>query len=115
MRKIEEQMNAAILNNRNWASGNTTVTFDPETNESTVFLHGNKIAVIGETFVQVFDGGWQSNTTKSRLNAILKEHGIKGECVLQRNFNWFIHKFIGQAGTSPVFNECDFANGFMFS
>jgi hypothetical protein len=115
MRKIEQQMNDAIFGNRNWTSGNTSVTFDAGTNESTVFLHGNKIAVIGESFVQVFDGGWQSNTTKSRLNAILKEHGIKGECVFQRNFKWFIHKFIGQAGTSPVFNECDFTDGFMFS
>jgi hypothetical protein len=90
MRKIEEQMNVAILNNRNWASGNTTVTFDPETNESTVLLFGNKIAVIGETFVQVFDGGRRSATTKSRLNAILKENG--GGVVYQENFKWFVYK-----------------------
>jgi hypothetical protein len=115
MRKIEKEMNAAIRDSRNWASGNTTVTFDAETQESKVFLHGNHIATIGEDFVQIFDGGWQSHTTKSRLNAILQEHGIKGECVFQRNWNWFVHKFIGQAGTSPVFNECDFTNGFIFS
>ena len=115
MRKIEQQMNAAIRDSRNWASGNTSVTFDPETNESKVFLHGNHIATIGDDFVQIFDGGWQSVTTKSRLNAILKEHGIKGECVFQRNWNWFVHKFIGQAGTSPVFNESEFVNGMMFA
>jgi len=115
MRKIERQMNAAILNNQNWQSGNTAVTFDPETNESKVYLHGNHIATIGDTFVQIFDGGYQSNTTKSRLNAILSEHGIKGECVFQRNWNWFVHKFIGQAGTSPVYNEYEFSNGFMFA
>ena len=115
MRKIEQQMNAAIRDSRNWASGNTEVTFDPETNESKVFLFGNHIATIGEDFVQIFDGGWQSNTTKSRLNAILQEHGIKGECVFQRNWNWFVHKFIGQAGTSPVFNESEFVNGMMFA
>jgi len=115
MRKIEREMNAAILNNQNWQKDNTAVTFDPETNESKVFLFGNHIATVGETFVQIFDGGWQSNTTKSRLNAILQEHGIKGECVFQRNFNWFVHKFIGQAGTSPVFNESEFVNGMMFA
>ena len=115
MRKIERQMNAAILNNQNWQSGNTAVTFDPETNESKVYLHGNHIATIGDTFVQIFDGGYQSNTTKSRLNAILSEHGIKGEGVFQRNYNWFVHKFIGQAGTSPVYNEYEFSNGFMFA
>ena len=115
MRKIEREMNAAILNNQNWQKDNTSVTFDPETNESKVFLFGNHIATVGDTFVQIFDGGHQSHTTKSRLNAILKEHGIKGECVFQRNFNWFVHKFIGQAGTSPVFNESEFVSGMMFA
>ena len=116
MRLIEKQMNDAISNSQNWQSANTAVVFNPETNESTVFLHGNKIAVVGDDFVQIFDGGYQSNTTKSRLNAILKVHGINGECVIQRNFNWFIHKFIGQTAiTGPVYNEYDFTNGFIFA
>ena len=115
MRKIEQEMNAAISNNLNWQKDNTSVTYDPETNESTVRLHGNTIAIVGDDFVQIFDGGWQTNTTKSRLNAILSEHGIAGEGVFQRNWNWFIHKFVGQAGTSPVYNEYEFTNGFMFA
>ena len=109
MRKIETLMNAAITNGRNFSSGNTTVTH--EDGVAIVTLHGNKIAEVGDGFVTLFDGGWQSNTTKSRLNAILQVHGIKGECVFQRNWNWFVHKFVGNAGTSPVFNECDFVNG----
>lgn len=108
-------MNNAISNNLNWQSANTAVTFDPETNESKVYLHGNHIATVGEDFVQIFDGGWQSNTTKSRLNAILKEHAIDGECVYQKNFTWFVDKFIGQAGTSKVYNTFEFSNGFMFA
>ena len=115
MRKIEQQMNDAISNNQNWQSANTAVAFNPETNESTVFLHGNKIAVVGDDFVQIFDGGYQSNTTKSRLNAILQVHAIKGEAVYQKNFKWYVDKFIGQAGTSPVYNRYDFTNGFMFA
>ena len=116
MRKIERLMNNAILNNENWKLDNTEVTFDPETNESKVYLFGNHIATIGDDFVQIFDGGYQSATTKSRLNAILSEHGIKGECVFQKNFNWFVHKFIGQSSiTGPVYNEYDFTNGFMFA
>ena len=115
MRKIEQQMNNAISNNLNWQSANTAVVYDDQSGESTVYLHGNKIAVVGEDFVQIFDGGYQSNTTKSRLNAILSEHGIKGEGVFQRNWKWYVHKFIGQAGTSPVFNEYDFTDGFMFA
>jgi hypothetical protein len=115
MRKIEREMNAAILNNQNWQKDNTKVTFDPETNESKVYLYGNHIATVGDDFVQIFDGGYQSNTTKSRLNAILHDHGCGGECVFQRNWNWFVHKFVGQAGTSPVYNEYEFRNGFMFA
>jgi len=116
MRKIEREMNNAISNNLNWQSANTAVTYDPETNESTVYLHGNKIAVVGDDFVQIFDGGYQSVTTKSRLNAILSEHGIKGEGVFQRNWKWYVHKFIGQTSiTGPVYNEYDFEDGFMFA
>jgi len=63
----------------------------------------------------VIDGGHRTNTTKSRLNAILKVHCIEGECVFQENFEWFIHKFIGQAGQSKVYNKCDFKNGFILS
>ena len=71
MRKIEALMNVAIKNNTNWSKANTSVT--NEDGVSTVYLHGNKIAEVGDDFVRVFDGGWQSNTTKSRLNAIINE------------------------------------------
>jgi hypothetical protein len=113
MRKIERLMNAAIRDSRDWKSDNTEVlNID---GVSFVYLHGNLIAEIGDDFVTLFDGGYQSNTTKSRLNAILQEHGIKGECVFQRNWKWFVHKFVGQAGTSPVYNEYEFSNGMMFA
>ena len=71
MRKIERLMNIAIKNNTDWRSANTRV----ENNDgvSTVYLHNNKIAEVGDDFVRVFDGGWQSVTTKSRLNAIINE------------------------------------------
>ena len=87
MRLIERQMNAAITAGKDWQKDNTkVVTID---GVSEVFLHGNKIAEIGECFVTLFDGGWQSNTTKSRLNAILRAHG-NGEGIFQKNWNWFI-------------------------
>ena len=113
MRKIESQMNAAITAKSDWKSANTEVTNIDGV--SFVFLHGNKIAEVGDNFVRLFDGGFQSNTTKSRLNAILQVHGIKGECVFQRNWNWFVHKFIGQAGTSPVFVEKEFESGMVLA
>ena len=101
MRKIETQMNAAISNNKDWSSANTTVTFDPDTNDSKVFLHGNHIATVGDNFIELFDGVWQSNTTKSRLNAILSEHGIPGERVFAKNFEWFVSQ---EGGSIPFFS-----------
>ena len=69
MRKIEAQMNAAIAQGRDWQSANTSVHFNDEEGVAIVRLHGNKIAEIGEGFITLFDGGWQTTTTKSRLNA----------------------------------------------
>ena len=105
MRKIEQQMCRAIQSNINWQSANTAVTFDEESNVSTVFLHGNKIAEVGDTFIRLFDGGWQSNTTKSRLNAILSEHGIAGEGVFQHKFEWFIRLWNGEEFVTTEFRS----------
>ena len=93
LRKIEQQMNTAISESKDWKSANTQVVI--EDGISTVFLHNNKIAEIGEGFIKLFDGGWQSNTTKSRLNAILSEHGFGGERVFQQNFEWFVRLWNG--------------------
>ena len=89
MRKIESQMNAAITANTNWKNANTQVV--TEGTISTVYLHGNKIAKVGDDFVTVFDGGWQSNTTKSRLNAIINEFcNAFTDGVFQKDYQWFI-------------------------
>ena len=115
MRKIEQQMCSAIQRNINWQSANTAVTFDEETGISTVYLHGNKIAEVSDTDMTIFDGGWQSNTTKSRLNALCSEFCIAGEGVFQKDFAWYVRKFVGQAGQSKVFNVEDFHSGYVFA
>ena len=100
MRKIERLMNAAIKAGKDFKLANTEVVSC--SNVSDVFLHGNLIARIGETWIELFDGGYRSNTTKSRLNAILSEHGIPGERVFQKNFDWFLSS--QQFGTIPFFS-----------
>ena len=92
MRKIERLMNAAITREVDWKQDNTMVV--NKDGVSFVFLHGNLIAEIGDTFVKLHDGGWQTNTTKSRLNAILSEHGT-GERVFQKGWNWFVSTAAG--------------------
>ena len=85
MRKIESQMCAAIQKNINWQSANTSVHFNEETGESIVRLHGNKIAVVSDNDMTIFDGGYQSNTTKSCLNALCDYFCVAGEGVFQKN------------------------------
>ena len=77
-----------------------------EGRDALVYLHGNHIATVGDTFVTIFDGGWQSNTTKSRLNAIINEFcNAYTDGVFQKNWEWFINTADGVQ---------DFVNGFTF-
>ena len=66
MRKIEAQMNQAVTNRYNFNKANTSVSINDRIAE--VRLHGNLIARVGDNFVQILDGGWQSVTTKSLKN-----------------------------------------------
>jgi len=107
MRKIETQMNQAIANSSDWSSSNTTVSFNKEENLSVVRLHGNKIAEVGEDFLRIFDGGWQTVTTKSRLNAIIDRFcNAATDGVFQKNYQWFVRDN-GQT--------LDFVNGYTFA
>ena len=89
MRKIETEMNAAISEGRDWSKANTSVHWNEDEGIAIVRLHGNKIAEIGEGFITLFDGGWQSNTTKSRLNALLDEF-VPSMGIFQKNWTWFL-------------------------
>jgi hypothetical protein len=106
MRKIESQMNKAITEKRDWSSANTRVEYEQGNCISRVYLHGNKIAEVGDNFVRLYDGGYQSTTTKSRLNAILREHGLPGECVFQKKWQWFVTvKTSTELATIPFFSS----------
>ena len=93
MRKIERLMNAAISEGRDWSSANTSVTMNG--NIAEVRLHGNLIAEVSDECVTLHDGGWQSKTTKSRLNAIMSEHCLPGEGVFQNKWEWFCRLWNG--------------------
>ena len=91
MRLIEKQMNFALSNKANWAKSNTQVVYNESTNCSSVYLHGHQIATLDHNTqaVKLSSCGYQTVTTKSRLNAILDEvkYGAK---VYQKNWNWFV-------------------------
>ena len=100
MRKIERSMNTAISECIDWHQGNTRVTFSPESNESHVYLYDRRIASVGEDYVRLYSGGFQTATTKSRLNSLLIEHGCQDR-VYQRGGRWYVES----EGTVLPFTE----------
>ena len=99
MRIIEQQMNKAISTETDWKKDNTSVINIKGV--SFVYLYSKLIAMVGDTWLELFDGGYKSATTKSRLNAILSEHG-NSEYVYQKNFEWFV---------STKYGDVEFGNG----
>jgi hypothetical protein len=94
MRKIEQEMVAAIKQRRNWKSSNTAVEV---TKDGAIFvkLHGHIIAeaspYLGGT-VKLADCGYQTATTKSRLNAVIKSL-IGLNCgIFQKEYEWFFRR-----------------------
>lgn len=69
MRQIEKSMLAAIRSGRSWKQDNTEVITDKGV--SRVYLHGNLIADVQHGRVVAFSlCGWNTPTTRSRLNAL---------------------------------------------
>lgn len=99
MRVIERQMNQAISKEVDWKKDNTEVINIGGV--SFVYLYSNLIAMVGDTWLEIFDGGHKTATTRSRLNSILQAHS-NGEYVYQKNFNWFV---------STINGEVPFGNG----
>ena len=93
MRKIERAMNNAVISKSNWTLSNTAVSYNENSNCSTVLLHGHEIAVYDHNTkaVKLDSCGYETVTTKSRLNALLSEvnYGVR---VFQKNFVWFLGK-----------------------
>jgi hypothetical protein len=50
------------------------------------------------------------------LNALCQEFCVAGEGVFQKDFKWFVRKFIGESAvTGKVYNVDDFTNGYVFA
>ena len=84
-------MNFALSNKTNWRKDNTEVLYNSNTNCSSVYLHGHQIATLDHVnqALKLSSCGYTTNTTKSRLNALLEE--VKWGCrVFQKDWNWFV-------------------------
>ena len=92
-------MNRAVATKCNWCGSNTQVTYNENTDCSQVRLHGHLIATVDHSTnaIKLDSCGYETVTTKSRLNALLEEvkYGAK---VFQKNFNWFV-RYNGQTAS----------------
>ena len=70
MRKITRYAAIAFRGGDNWSLGNTTVC------DGAMYLHGNKIAERREDGVYCTLAGWNTPTTRERLNGLLEILGI---------------------------------------
>jgi len=68
MRKITNRAVKAFYNHQSFKQANTSV----ESNEKGTFLYlyGNLIAVLDDSGLSVTTGGWDTLTTKDRLNGL---------------------------------------------
>lgn len=90
MRKIEHEMLTAIIEDKSFRKGNTRVIRTIEPAGLIIELHGNGIASINneKKTIKISNGGWSSNTTKSRLNAI---GSLFGFSIHQKDFQWYLN------------------------
>ena len=86
MRQITRDSVDAFMSSRKFRKQNMEVKVLP--NVTILLLHGNEIAYryndVDRT-LSITDCGWQSVTTKERLN------GIPNVQIQQRNFEWFLN------------------------
>ena len=86
MRQITRDSVDAFMSARKFRKQNMEVKVLP--NVTILLLHGNEIAYryndVDRT-LSITDCGWQSVTTKERLN------GIPNVQIQQRNFEWFLN------------------------
>tara|TARA_X000001382_G_scaffold100255_1_gene74789 strand:+ start:77 stop:379 length:303 start_codon:yes stop_codon:yes gene_type:complete len=87
MRKITQDAIRAFRNAQNFKRGNTQVIVIDKLvgTERLLKLHGNTIAHFINGELIICDGGWQSMTTKERLN------GFPTVNIHQKDFEWFLN------------------------
>lgn len=83
MRKITNNVTNAFENNSPFRSGNDEVKVSTESTQ--MLLHGNLIAEKVKGVLYISNCGWQTNTTKERLN------GLSGVSICQKKGVWYLN------------------------
>jgi hypothetical protein len=91
MRKIEANLIEAIRTNREWSEGNTTFA------GGLVLLHGHVIAKKDGTTWMINLQGYNTNVTRNRLTAILREFSSETCGVFKKNGKAYLQMRNGYA------------------
>ena len=104
MRKIEREMIQAIIDRSHFSKANTKVQVHVPMGvdsraEMRVYLHDNHIATYANEGLYINHQGWKTNTTKSRLNALIQfvQGGQSG--IYQKNFEWYMKRVSNSDGS----------------
>ncbi|CAB5237913.1 hypothetical protein UFOVP142_4 [uncultured Caudovirales phage] len=88
MRKVSEAVCKAFKNREYKTIGNTRAAGDY------LLLHGNIIATRMNEGIRVTSAGWQTSTTKDRLNSLFRVMGINAS-ISQREYVWYLSDSTG--------------------
>jgi len=97
MRKVTQQIANAFARGNKLTIGNTT------TNGQAVYLHGNLIAQKNESGIYMTLAGWNTTTTRERLNGIAQVLGLDASFTQSKFEPYFNGK---QAGINQWFKVC---------
>ena len=92
MKKIEKRINEAIIDKKYLNTSNSKVIYYLSEDVSDIYLHDNLIGRYNHKTKSIWlnSCGWETNTTKSRLNALLDLLPNKKFKIFQKDFDWFI-------------------------
>ena len=92
MKKIEKRINEAIIDKKYLSTSNSKVIYYLPEDTSDIYLHDNLIGRYNHKTKSIWlnSCGWETNTTKSRLNALLDLLPNKKFKIFQKDFKWFI-------------------------
>ena len=91
MRKLTIESVKAFLNGKKFSKSNMSVEVLP--NVTILKYHGNSIAYKyndPKKTISITNCGWESRTTKERLNGVIILSGLNIEPIYQKNWQWYL-------------------------
>ncbi len=88
MRKITIESVTAFLNAKKFNKSNMSV--EVYSNVTVLKYQGNEIAYKSNKTITITNRGYFTNTTKERLNGVIRLSGANIKPIYQKNFAWYL-------------------------